>query len=128
MIEKFDRKKWPGKLLDYSNDIVIVIEKPSANIVWVNKKFLQLGDISVLNKKAVYILGDRFDMIRIRGEVKGKVKFYEIKTDFGIVLIGNITNGMELEFSKFSNFLASNKERVQKIKDYNINGQAIQSV
>jgi len=116
MVE-FDIEKWPQKIIDSCDNIVIAC--CGGKIKWVNKKFKEVTGISkkeIIGRLAENVMGRDFNMIKIKEITFIKISSREIPTCFGSVFIASKTNGLEEEYKKFNDLFNGNKEKLGRMQ------------
>jgi len=115
MVE-FDIEKWPQKIMDSCDNIVIAAS--GGKIKWVNKKFKEVTGISeeeIIGMLVENVMGSNYNMIKVR-EVLIKINSREISMCFGRVFIASKTNGLEEEYKRFNLLFNGNKEKLGRMK------------
>jgi len=117
---EFNIEKWPKKLMDSCDNLVIVVSE--GKIKWVNKKFREvtgLSDSDVLDCVVENLVGQN-GRVEFKGRKICTIRCEEVSTCFGRVLLGTKTNGLNEEYERFNTFLNGNKEKVEKIWKHKI--------
>ena len=115
MVE-FDIEKWPHKVMDSCDNIVIACG--GGKIKWVNKKFKEVTGISekeIIGMLVENVMGRDYDMIKVR-EIYVKISSREISMCFGRVFIASKTNGLEEEYKRFNLLFNGNKEKLGRMR------------
>ncbi len=113
--ERFDIKKFPKKLINSLDTVVLVLDL-DGNIVWVSDKWKEITGLE--NGK---VLGRSIDEILKDGsctQCPDKVSFTlkEICTKYGKVLVAHKTNGFEQACDTFNGIMGKNKTVIERIR------------
>ena len=113
MVEEFDIKNWPRKLMDELDEMVVVVS--DGKIKWVNRKFEEMIGRHQ-NKVVAKYLEDFVNGNKMFSEsCHTEVSIKQVFTKFGQVLFMKRTNGFEQEVCKFNTIADENRLTLTRI-------------